>query len=416
MSRRDVVVSVDLARQVHRVGVLHLGSVRGRETATFRYDDAWLEANDRFALAPALTLDAGGFQPLPSQSLHGAFSDSAPDRWGRMLMQRDERRRARLEHRAPRALQESDYLLGVQDEARQGALRFRLSAEGPFVAENRPGNIPPMLELPRLLAATQQLDTDAEAEADDALALILAPGSSLGGARPKASVRAKNGALWIAKFAKSDDTYSMESWEAVALTLAKAAGIVTPEFELRAVARTRALLVKRFDRQGAVRVPYLSAMSMMNATDGEPRSYVEIAEALRRNGAQAKADLAELWRRLVFTIAISNLDDHLRNHGFLYDGAAGWRLSPAFDLNPVPADVRPRVLSTSVEVDGDFAASFELAMEAQSQFLLSRAEAQAIIADVAKAVAGWRRAATRFKVGRAEIDRMASAFRNPLKR
>lgn len=410
MSRRDIIVSVDLAGQAHRVGVLHLGIVRGREAATFRYDDAWLAASHRFALSPALTLDGGGFQPLASQPLHGALSDSAPDRWGRTLMQREERRRARVEGRTPRALMESDYLLGVHDVVRQGALRFQLEAEGAFVAPTTAANIPPMLELPRLLAATQQLETDSETDTDEALALILAPGSSLGGARPKAAVRATDGSLWIAKFAKSDDSYSVESWEAVALSLAKAAGIETPLFELVEVAATRALLVQRFDRRAAERIPYLSAMSLLNAVDGVPRSYVEIAEELRQHGAQAKADLAQLWRRLVFTIAISNLDDHLRNHGFLYAGPSGWRLSPVFDLNPVPADLRPRVLSTSVDVDGDPSASIELAMASHEQFLISSAEAGAIRDQVEVAVREWRRVAMRYGIGRAEIERMASAF------
>jgi len=410
VSRRDIIVSVDLEGEAQRVGVLHLGLVRGHERATFRYDDAWLADPRRFALSPALTLDAGGFQPMPSQSLHGALSDSAPDRWGRTLMQREERRRARTEQRSPRALFESDYLLGVHDEVRQGALRFQVEPNGPFVAPLTKGNVPPMVELPRLLAATQQLETDADADADDALALILAPGSSLGGARPKASVRAPDGSLWIAKFAKSDDAYSVELWEAVALTLARAAGIDTPAFELLDVASTRALLVQRFDRRGAIRIPYLSALSLLNASDGESRSYVEIAEEIRRHGAAAKADLAQLWRRLVFSVATSNLDDHLRNHGFLYDGPAGWRLSPVFDLNPVPADVRPRVLSTSINVDGDPTASFELALEAHAQFLLTSAEAQEILAEVRSAVRDWRRTATRLGSSRGEIERMASAF------
>lgn len=412
MSKREVIVSVDLEGRAIRVGVLHLGIVRGNERATFRYDEAWLANADRFALSPALTLDVGGFQPPPSQPLHGALSDSSPDRWGRSLMQRDERRRARMEQRSPRALFEGDYLLGVHDEARQGALRFQLNRDGPFVAPPTKGNVPPMVDLPRLLSATQQLETNSDAEADDALALILAPGSSLGGARPKASVRAADGSLWIAKFAKHDDAYSVESWEAVALTLAKAARIDTPIFELREVATTRALLVQRFDRRATIRIPYLSAMSLLNAPDGEPRSYVEIAEEIRRHGAAAKADLAQLWRRLAFSIAISNLDDHLRNHGFLYDGPAGWRLSPVFDLNPVPADVRPPVLSTSVDVDRDTTASFELAIKAHAQFLLTHAEAEEILAEVCAAVSGWQRTATRLGISRGEIDRMASAFRH----
>lgn len=411
MSKRDVVVSADLDGTVRRVGVLHFGSARGREIASFAYESEWLASPDRFPLAPALALGAGSFQPTASQTLHAPLTDSAPDRWGRTLMRREERRRARTEGRTLRALSESDFLLGVTDRVRQGALRFQLDASGPFLAEEASASIPPLVELPRLLAAVRDLETDEDEASDDALALLLAPGSSLGGARPKASVIDTSGSLWIAKFPQSDDEYSTEVWEAVVLTLARSAGILVEEFSLREVAGTPVLLVKRFDRRGAIRIPYLSAMSLLNAADGEARSYVEIAESLRQHGTAAKSDLAELWRRLVFTIRVANLDDHLRNHGFLLAGPTGWRLSPVFDLNPVPADVRARYLSTAIDIDGDPTASVEKALVVHGQFQLSLDDSRMILGEVDAAVRGWERVAREHGARRGEIARMESAFR-----
>jgi len=413
MTRRDVLVSVDVNGNVSRVGELHLGVVRGHETANFVYASEWLASPEHFALAPSLMTMPGALQPLARQALHGPIADSAPDRWGRTLMRREERRRARVEGRAVRTLLESDFLLGVGDHSRQGALRFQLTPTGPFLAAADALSIPPLVQLPRLLAAARDLETDEDADADDSLALMLAPGSSLGGARPKASVLGPDAALWIAKFPRSDDPYNVEAWEGVTLTLARAAGIRVEEFRVRDVAGIKTLLVKRFDRRGAVRIPYLSAMSLLNVREGEQRSYVEIAESLRVHGAAPVADLAELWRRLVFSILVANVDDHLRNHGFLHSGPTGWRLSPLFDVNPVPTDIRPRVLSTSIDVDGDPTANVEIALEVCEQFLLSISAARDILREVREAVAEWRRVAKDAGLTRGEIERMESAFSAP---
>ena len=412
MSTRDVLVSVELNGIVQRVGELHVGFVRGHETVSFTYAAEWLASPERFALAPALMLSEGSFQPPAQQTLHAPLTDSAPDRWGRTLMRREERRRARAEHRTPRTLRESDYLLGVNDRVRQGALRFQLGEHGPYLEQDGSASIPPFVALPRLLTATRDLETDEDEATDDALALLLAPGSSLGGARPKASVISPDGALWIAKFPKSDDTYRVEVWEAVVLTLARSAGLHVEEFDLRRVAGADVLLVKRFDRRGTSRTPYLSSMGLLNAADGEMRSYVEIAEAIRTHGADAKADLEELWRRLVFTIRVSNLDDHLRNHGFLHVGTAGWRLSPVFDVNPVPADIRSGFLSTAIGADGDSTASVERALEVREEFLLSDETTRTILSEVDLAVRVWRDVARTLGAGSGEIDRMASAFQS----
>ncbi len=416
MSDPMTFVYVDLGGAPRLVGQLFVRTTRGRETATFVYRDSWIRADDRFALAPAMQLSAAPHHTAPGRALFGAIGDSAPDRWGQTLLRRDERRRATLEARAPRRLRELDFLLGVTDESRQGALRFSTAEGGPFLAPATPNGVPLLVDLPRLLAAAEHFLNDDES-ADD-LRLLLAPGSSLGGARPKASVRDVNGRLMIAKFPKPDDEYRVVAWEAVALTLAANAGVHVTDHRLERVGERvgegDVLLVNRFDRRyqdGAThRVPFLSAMSMLGANDGEPRSYTEIADAIRQHGAAPRTDLPQLWRRMVFNVLVSNTDDHLRNHGFLYDGIGGWRLSPAYDINPVPTDVKPRVLSTAIGVDLDPTASFEVAMEVVEFFNLKPAAARVMAAEVAAAVREWRISASRVGIKRAEIDRMSSAF------
>ena len=404
---REILVSVDLHGTPVFVGRLWWRTRKGRESASFEYDPEWLDHPERFALDPALALTPGPFHTAPGRSLFGAIGDSTPDRWGRLLMRRAERRRARREGRAPRALSEADILLLVDDETRQGALRFSTDANGPLLAEPGSARIPPLVDLPRLLAGAQRIADDTED--DDDLRLLLGPGSSLGGARPKASVRDMDGRLCIAKFPHPQDELNVVLWEGVALALAEASGIAVPERRIETVAGRRVLIVQRFDRQVGHRVPFLSAMSMLGATDREPRSYPDIADALRRHGAAVPRDLHQLWRRVVFTVLISNTDDHLRNHGFLYEDYRGWRLSPAYDLNPVPADIRPRVLSTSIAAD-DPTASLDLALETAEHYRLGLNDARMIVKEVANAVAQWRAVARGLGAARQDIDRMASAF------
>ena len=322
-------------------------------------------------------------------------------------MRRAERRRAEHAGETPRTLWEIDFLLMVNDEARQGALRFAEREGGPFLAEHAAPTIPPLIELPRLLSAAEHVAADVDTEED--LRLLLAPGSSLGGARPKASVRDRDGNLAIAKFPHKGDEINTVLWEAVALTLAAKAGIPVPTWRLETVADKPVLLLRRFDRTGAVRHPFLSAMSMLGANDNETRSYLEFVDAFRQHGAAPKEDMHALWRRIVFSILISNTDDHLRNHGFLYIGPDGWRLAPAYDLNPVPTDIKPRVLTTAIDLD-DGSASLELAIGVADYFELDAKAARAIAAEVGQAVATWREAAADLGLSPSEIDRMASAF------
>ena len=404
---KDVLVYVDLNGTSHLVGHLWARVRKDRESATFEYDPSWLAHPDRFSLEPALKLGPGPFHTTSERPLFGAIGDSAPDRWGRVLMRRAERRRAQRKGETPRTVREIDYLLMVDDEARQGALRFAEQEAGPFLAEHGPAKIPPLIELPRLLSAAERVV--GETDTDEDLRLLLAPGSSLGGARPKASVRDRDGHLAIAKFPNKGDEIDTVLWEAVALKLASKAGIAVPNWRLESAAGRPVLLLRRFDRDAGIRIPFLSAMSMLDAKDGEARSYLEFVDVLRRHGASTKEDIHALWRRIVFSILISNTDDHLRNHGFLYPGRAGWRLSPAYDLNPVPTDIKPRILSTAIDLD-DGTASLQLALDVAAYFELSPSQAAQIAGEVGKAVAGWRKEAVRLGITAAEIDRMASAF------
>jgi serine/threonine-protein kinase HipA len=407
MMDRETLVYVDLDSAPRLAGRLWSRARKARESATFEYDRTWLQHPERFALEPALTLGAGPQHTAPGKALFGALGDSAPDRWGRTLMRRAERRRAQQEGGTPRTLLEIDYLLMVDDEARQGALRFAAEPDGEFLAAGKTMRIPPLVELPRLLSATEKVI--GETDTDDDLRLLLAPASSLGGARPKAAVRDRDGQLAIAKFPHPNDETNVELWEALALTLAGNAGIVVPSWRIEMVAGKTALLLRRFDRDGQRRTSFLSAMSMLGAEDNETRSYLEIVDALRQYGSQPQADMHQLWRRIVFNILISNTDDHLRNHGFLYESAQGWRLAPAYDLNPVPVDLKARVLSTAITLD-DATASLSLALETAGHFGLSPNQARHIAAETGAAVFRWRAEAAQLGFAAKAIERMASAF------
>lgn len=404
---REALVYMDYPGGPVLVGRLWSRIRKGRESASFEYDDGWLKRADRFALEPALVLAPGPYHTGVNRPMFGAIGDSAPDRWGRVLMRRAERKAAEKNGRQPRTLFEMDFLLLVDDEARAGALRFAENEEGPFLAEPQKFRIPPIIELNRLLQATERVLDDKESEED--LQLLIAPGSSLGGARPKASVRDTKGQLAIAKFPHKDDSIDMVLWEGVALALASKAGIPVPDWRVEPIANKVALILRRFDRADGARLPFVSAMSMLGAADNETHSYLEIAEALRQCGAAPNEDLQQLWRRIVFNVLISNTDDHLRNHGFLYEGAKGWRLSPAYDMNPVPVDVKPRVLSTAIDPD-DPSASLDLAFSVSEYFGLKEKDARAIAAEIGRTVSTWRKEAATQGLSKAETDRMQSAF------
>lgn len=379
---------------------------KGRtESATFAYDSMYLASPNAYAVDPLLPLVRGALQSPANRATFGAFSDSSPDRWGRSLLDRRERSEAMAAGRTPRTLGEMDYLLGVRDDLRQGALRFSAPAEG-FLATASHG-VPVLTELGHLLDLADRWEHDA-ASAED-LSVLLPAGSSLGGARPKAHVRDTDGSIAIAKFPSArNDAWNVMAWEWVALELARAAGIATPDSRLLDIAGRSVLLVRRFDRADERRIGYVSAMTMLEASDGDERSYLDIAEAIELVSDQASVELLELFRRMVFSILIRNTDNHLRNHGFLHAQRDVWRLSPAFDLNPTPTH-GPLRLSTSLDGGVD-EATVDRAVSLAEYFRLDRGAAQATALEVADAVAAWPQKAHEAGLDVAEIRRMQPAF------
>jgi serine/threonine-protein kinase HipA len=403
---REIFVHMDLKGKAYFVGRLWIHLSKGHERASFEYSSEWRTSPVHFSLEPALEMGEGTFHT--DKALFGSIGDSAPDRWGRLLMERREARRARSEKRRARKLHESDYLLMVNDVARQGALRFSENIDGSFLATETDIPIPPIVYLERLLTASDRIQ--AREEMDEDIRDLVDPGASIGGARPKASVFDNEGNLLIAKFPSRNDDWDVELWEFLSFRMAKRASLSVPEFRLEKILNRNLLLLKRFDRRGQeVRIPFLSAMSMLEASDGDHGSYLDLGEILREYGSSPGEDLENLWRRMVFNIMISNVDDHLRNHGFLYQGTSGWRLSPVYDLEPTPEHKKPRVLHTRIDFY-DGTASLELAYEVAEEFGLDPGKARRIAKEVAMAVKDWDKEAIRFGAGKDEVEYMRSAF------
>jgi serine/threonine-protein kinase HipA len=402
----DVAVYVAVGERNLFAGRLYPQRRRGVESASFGYDDRYLADPDSYALDPALPLVTGSLQTPVGRALFGAFGDCAPDRWGRTLIARAETARARLGGTAPRSLSEADVLLGVRDDLRQGALRFRLNEDGPYLAAEDSG-IPVLTDLPTLLDIAERVESDTADYGE--LNRLLRAGSSLGGARPKAHVRDSGGRTAIAKFpSAASDTWNVMAWEKVALDLARRAGISVPDSQLIRVGNRSVLIIDRFDRRGPARIGYASAMTMLEAADGEQRSYLEIAEVIEERSTTVTPDLRQLWRRVCFSILISNTDDHLRNHGFLHDRAESWGLSPAFDLNPNPAP-GPQELSTAIDFN-DTHASIDTLMGVADYFRINTQEAADVLAQVTSAVGHWRTTAASHGLRQGEIEAMAPAF------
>jgi serine/threonine-protein kinase HipA len=405
----DVAVYVVVGERNLLAGRLYPHRRRGVESASFVYDDRYLADRDAYALDPGLPLVTGMLQTPVGHALFGAFRDCAPDRWGRTLISRAERERAKLAGTTPRSLSEADVLLGVRDDLRQGALRFRLGEDGPYLAVEESG-VPVLTDLPTLLDIAERAELDT-ADYDELNRLVHA-GSSLGGARPKAHVKDSDGRIAIAKFPSASwDSWNVMAWEKVALDLAHEAGISVPKSQLIKIGGRSVLIVDRFDRQGRERIGYASAMTMLEASDGDQRSYLEIAEVIEERSPVVTADLRQLWRRICYSILISNTDDHLRNHGFLHTQAESWVLSPAFDLNPSPAP-GPKELSTAIDFY-DAHASIDTLMGVSEYFRLNAREAAEVLAQVTNAVGHWRATAASCGLRQAEINAMAPAFEHP---
>lgn len=396
-------VHIQVNGETHRVGLCrYVAKRRGRSTL-FEYADSWLDNPKAFAIDPAnLPRRTGPFTRTSDKStLPGALRDTAPDRWGQILVKRAFRKQG-----IERTLSEIDYLLAINDRTRIGALRYRREGEESFDHDLRGYRIPPVIQLPALLNAADAVHDNSET-ADD-LRLLLNEGSPLGGARPKSVVQDLDGSLAIAKFPKPDDTRSMPHGEVLAMTLARQAGLRVADARIEMAAGRPVSVIKRFDRAGDARVPFISAMTLLSAEDGDDASYTDIAEAIRMYSSQPTADLQELWRRIVFNVLVSNLDDHLRNHAFLYDGQ-GWRLSPAYDLNPVPVEEKARELSVWISEEGPDA-SLDIALRAARFFALDDSQTESIIAEVSNAISKWRSQAVQLRMTPSDIAAYASAF------
>lgn len=379
---------------------------------SFAYEKAFLTSAYRLQIDPMLILHAGQLYNDEANKNFRAFLDSSPDRWGRILMQRRAAIEARKGLRATSRLNELDYLLGVHDSYRMGGLRFKRTGSIDFLDNNADFAAPPMTSLRELEYAALQIEKDDNIDTDDYyrwLKMLIAPGSSLGGARPKACVTDDNHHLWIAKFPNLNDTHDVGAWEMLCYELAIAAGVEMFPSEIRKFSsHHHTFLTKRFDRQGKQRLHFSSAMTQLQYYDGEQSqgaSYLEIAEFLCTQGAQTEADLAQLWRRIIFNIAVSNTDDHLRNHGFLLK-KNGWKLSPAYDLNPI---VGKSGLHLNI-TETDNALNYQLAFEVKELFRLSQNQATQIYDEVLAAVNHWKIVAKRLGISRAEQAIKAAAF------
>jgi len=399
-------VHVTFDTETMRAGRLYPHLRRGAESASFTYDDTYLACPEAYPLDPALPLVSGILQTRDKQKIFSAFADCAPDRWGRNLIQRAERLRAGSLGLTPHSLGEIDFLLGARDDLRQGALRFRKDDAGPFLATDAEG-VPELIELPALIRIAEHSDKQEAGYAE--LQRLVHAGGSLGGARPKAHVRDTSGRVAIAKFPSfASDRWNVIVWEKVALDLARAAGITVPNSELIKVGDRSVLIVDRFDRDLDRRIGYASAMTMLEAADGDQRSYLDIAAVVEERSSKTSQDLSELWRRMAFAVLASNTDDHLRNHGFLHAGGDSWDLSPAFDLNPNP-NPGAKNLSTAIS-KFDTRATIKNLVDVAEFFRLDDGEAVNVLAEVLEAVSSWSVVARQHGLTRSEISDMEPAF------
>jgi serine/threonine-protein kinase HipA len=406
----------DFLEEAQLMGWLTSQRLRGKEIFSFEYTEYWLNTDN-----PILSLDPHlgfykGKQYLPEEKNNfGIFLDSSPDRWGRLLMRRREAWQAKNEHRDERTLFESDFLLGVFDGHRMGGVRFKLSEDGPYMNDQKKMATPPWTSLRELEHASLQLERDDamnDPEYAQWLSVLIDPGSSLGGARPKASVIDDKEHLWIAKFPSSRDEKNAGAWEMVLHELAKACGIHVSEARLQKFSgRHHTFLSKRFDRTDAQkRIHFASAMTLLGLQDGadhvEGVGYLDLVGFIMQHSPEAKEDLEQLWRRMVFNILVSNTDDHLRNHGFLL-APLGWRLSPAYDMNPNETGngLTLNISENSNEQD------IALALETAHLYQLKSDRAESILMEMRREISNWRAVAKKFGINNSEIEQTKRAFR-----
>lgn len=415
--RKEILVFADWLdiKEPMLMGTLYSEIVRGKEIFSFQYTDEWLYSKYAQIIDPDLQLYKGTQYLDDKKNNFGIFLDSSPDRWGRLLMRRREAVLARVEKRSEKILFESDYLLGVFDEYRMGGLRFKEIIDGPFLNDNREFTTPIWTSLNELEQASLKIESDNIIDNPEYLKwlnMLIAPGSSLGGARPKASASDNSNNLWIAKFPSLSDEKDIGGWEMVVHVLAVESGLSVADAMIKKYSnKYHTFLTKRFDRTTSKkRIHFASAMTMLGYTDGtdfhDGVSYLELAEFLVTNGANVNRDLEELWKRIVFSICVTNTDDHLRNHGFILTDR-GWTLSPAYDINPIENGTG---LKLNIS-ENDNSLDFDLALEVIEYFRLDEKKALNIIKQIKSVVSNWRSAANKYNISKTEQELMAKAFR-----
>lgn len=413
---REIIVFADWIGlpETSKMGILRSEKSKGEEVFSFEYSESWLKSGYAQEIDPDLKLYAGTQYVNDGKSNFGLFLDSSPDRWGRMLMERREAIISRKTGQAKKRLMESDFLLGVNDETRMGALRFKLNEEEDFLSNQEDIKAPPFTSIRELEQASLRIEDDdffQDEEAQKWLMMLMAPGSSLGGARPKASVIAPGDHLWIAKFPSKNDHKDSGAWESIVNQMAHELGINVATGEAKIYSQKRhTFLTKRFDRTSDnKRIHFASAMSLLGYKDGfnhkEGGSYLELVELLEQYGSEANDDIRELWRRIVFSVAISNTDDHLRNHGFLLS-KNGWRLSPAYDINPIEKGTG---LSLNISED-DNSLDFDLCIEVIDYFRWKEKEAKNFIYQTKEIVGHWKERANQMNISNREQTLMETAF------
>lgn len=392
------------------IGTLSAHFAKGKKAFSFEYDKQWLKSGNQFLLDPDIQLYSGQQFPNNKENF-GVFLDSMPDTWGRTLMKRRVAQQAKENNEKAPTLYDIDYLLGVYDESRMGALRFKTKLDGPFLDNNNETPTPPWSSVRELQQAANSFENDENnEEAKKWLAILMAPGSSLGGARPKANILDENKELWIAKFPSKNDTIDKAAWEYLAYLLAKKAGINMAPCRIEKIAGNyNTFFTKRFDREKGERIHFASAMTMTGNNEDTIRdntaSYLDLAEFISNYGTNIEDNLHQLWRRIIFNIAISNTDDHLRNHGFILSNE-GWILSPAYDLNP---SIDKDGLALNIDTDNN-ALNFELAKTVGVYFRLDENQMNAIINEVLESVSKWKEIATKIGISRSEQELMGKAF------
>lgn len=393
------------------MGILSAHFGKGKKAFSFQYNKDWIQSKHQVLIDPDIQFYSGPQYPNNKENF-GVFLDSMPDTWGKTLMKRRAAQEALAKGEKAPNLYEIDYLLGVYDKTRMGALRFKTDPSGPFLDHNENNPTPPWTSAGELQEAVAQFEDDNDNETVKKwLNLLIAPGSSLGGARPKANILDHENNLWIAKFPSKSDTTDKAAWELLAYQLAIAAGIKMAPSKIEKIAGNyHTFFTKRFDREKEERIHFASAMTLLGKTEesirDNPGSYLEMAEFIQNYGTNIEENLQQLWRRIVFNIAISNTDDHLRNHGFLLTNA-GWVLSPAYDINP---SVEKDGLALNIDMENN-ALDINLAKSVGLYFRLNESQMLQIIQEITKAVSTWRSIASKLEIPKIEQEMMVAAFR-----